>query len=313
MMTHEHEHETDGVLKFELHEFLFAPRANERTYARTPRRSPRVFPLPRELVCFVRYMAHENYIRFLGTAGSRWVVARQSRASGGVYLHLCGQRVHLDPGPGALVRYAQSDPPIDPSFLNGVILTHSHIDHCSDVNILIDSMTGGGYNKGGALFAPRACLEGEDRVVLSYLRPFLHDIVTIEPAHSYRLGDLHFATSVPHEHGTDTFGISFDVNGTKLSFLVDTRYFPELPSAYAGSDILVIYVTFLDPPPHPRILHLCIDDVKEIVRGARPRKVILTHFGVSMLEAGPADVAQRLTDELGVEIIAAEDGMTVRI
>lgn len=258
-------------------------------------------------------MANENYIKFLGTAGSRWVVARQTRASGGVFLNLCGKRVHLDPGPGALVRCAQCDPPIDPSFLDGIVLTHSHIDHCSDVNILIDSMTGGGYNKGGTLFAPRACVEGEDRVVLSYLRPFLDDIVTIEPSSAYRLGDLAFATSIPHQHGTDTFGVTFDVAGTKLAFLVDTRYFPELSAAYAGSDVLVIYVTFLGSPPHPRIMHLCVDDVKEIVRGARPGKVVLTHFGVSMLEAGPASVAQRLTDELGVEVIAAQDGMTLSI
>ena len=255
----------------------------------------------------------KNYIKFLGTAGSRWVVAKQTRASGGVFLNLCGKRVHLDPGPGAIVRMAQAVPPIDPAFLDGIILTHSHIDHCSDVNILIDSMTGGGYNKGGALFAPHACLEGEDRVIMQYLRPFLGEIVTMHPERSYRLGDLPFTTSIPHDHGTDTFGITFDVEGRKLAFLVDTRYFPELPAAYTGMDVLVVYVTFHDALPHPRIMHLCVDDVKEIVRGAKPGKVVLTHFGVGMIEAGPVAVAHRLTDELGVEVIAAEDGMTIPI
>ncbi len=237
-------------------------------------------------------MVGNNYIKFLGTAGSRWVVARQTRASGGVYLNLCGKRVHLDPGPGALVRCAQADPPIDPSFIEGIILTHSHIDHCNDANILIDSMTGGGFNKGGTLFAPRACLEGDNRAVMNYLRPFLDEIVTLEASNSYRLGGLAFTTSIPHQHGTDTFGVTFDVDGAKLSFLVDTRYFPELPAAYAGSDVLVIYVTFLDPPPHPRILHLCVDDVKEIVRGAKPGKVVLTHVGGGMLVAGPPALAR---------------------
>jgi len=258
-------------------------------------------------------VSSKNYIKFLGTAGSRWVVSKQTRASGGVYLQLSGKKVHLDPGPGALVRCAQAEPPIDPSFLDGIILTHSHIDHCCDVNIMIDAMTGGGFNKGGVLFAPRACLEGESRVVLSYLRPFLDEIVTIEPSQSYRLGDLGITTSIPHDHGIDTFGVTFDTDGRKVSFLVDTRYFPELPAAYAHADVLVVYVTFHDEPPHPKILHLCVNDVKEIVRIAKPKKVVMTHFGISMLEADPPKVAARLTDELGVSVIAAEDGMVVPI
>lgn len=260
-----------------------------------------------------RALQSQNFIKFLGTAGSRWVVSRQTRASGGVFLNLCGKKVHLDPGPGAIVRCAQADPPLDPSMLDGIILTHSHIDHCSDVNIMIDAMTGGGFNRGGTLFAPRGCLEGENRVVLSYLRPFLDEIVPIEPMNTYRLGELAFSTSIPHQHGTDTFGITFDVAGCNLSFLVDTRFFPELPTAYTHADILVIYVTFHDEPPHPRILHLCVNDVRQIVRGAKPRKVILTHFGVSMLEADPDRIAGELTDELGVDVIAAADGMRVDI
>ncbi|MBN2308827.1 MAG: MBL fold metallo-hydrolase, partial [Candidatus Hydrogenedentes bacterium] len=110
-------------------------------------------------------MADENYIQFLGTAGSRWVVARQVRASGGVFLELEGKRILVDPGPGALVRCTESEPPIDVAALDGLIITHRHIDHCSDVNILIDAMTGGGYHRGrGIVFAPRDCLEGPDPV-----------------------------------------------------------------------------------------------------------------------------------------------------
>ena len=256
-------------------------------------------------------MSDANYMKFLGTAGSRWVVARQLRASGGIYLQLNGTRIYLDPGPGALVRCAQSEPPIDPAKLQAVILTHSHIDHCNDVNILIDAMTGGGYNRGGALYAPLSCLEGEHAVVLRYLRHFLNSIVTLEPDRRYAFDNVVFHTSKPHDHGVDTFGITFDLDPLRLSFLVDTRYFEELPSFYRGTDILVVYVTFFEQPPHPGIMHLGLDDVRAIAREVRPRHLILTHFGLSMLEAEPSRVAEALTDELGLSVIAADDGLVV--
>ena len=220
-----------------------------------------------------------SYIRFMGTAGSRWVVSRQMRASGGIYLALKGHRMYLDPGPGALVRCTMAAPPIDVSKLEAVILTHSHIDHCNDVNIFIDAMTAGGFHQRGTLYAPRVCVEGENPVVLNYLRPFLDEIVITYPDSRYAFKDLEFRTSAPHQHGTDTSGVIFDVDGTHLAFLVDTKYFEDLPASYIGVDILVVYATFLNEPPHPSILHLSVDNVKDIVRAVKPKRVVLTHLG----------------------------------
>lgn len=50
--------------------------------------------------------------------------------------------------------------------------------------------------------------------------------------------------------------------------------------------------------------------MKAILDGLRPRAAILTHFGVKMLQAGPEEQAQRLGRELGLEVLAAWDGMT---
>jgi len=98
-------------------------------------------------------MTGEDHIKFLGTAGARFVVARQLRASAGVFIKMKGSNIILDPGPGTLVRCAKSKPPIDIAALDAVILSHAHIDHTNDANILIDAMTGGGLKKRGILFA----------------------------------------------------------------------------------------------------------------------------------------------------------------
>ena len=46
----------------------------------------------------------DNFIKFLGTAGARVVVSKQLRASGGVWIKYQDTNLHIDPGPGALVR-----------------------------------------------------------------------------------------------------------------------------------------------------------------------------------------------------------------
>ena len=258
-------------------------------------------------------MSEADLIKFLGTAGARFVVAKQLRYSAGTFIRLNGKNVILDPGPGTLVRMAKSKPAIDVIKLDAIILSHAHIDHTGDANVLVDAMTEGGFKRRGVLFAPSGCLEGEDPVVLRYHRGFLHDIVTLEAERSYSFDGVTFATSVAHDHGTETYGIIFDRQGKKVSFMVDTRFFPELLASYAGSDVLVMNLVRLRPDESGEVLHLCVDDARKILAAIRPRKTVLTHFGMTMIRAKPWVIAQQLSDELGVEVTAASDGMVVQL
>jgi len=256
---------------------------------------------------------HKDCIKFLGTAGARFVVAKQLRSSAGVYMRMKGKSIILDPGPGTLVRCAKSKPAIDVTKLDALILTHAHIDHSNDVNILIDAMTGGGLNKRGIVFAPNECITGENAVVLPYLRGFVRDIVVLKPHQKYTIDTVSFSTSGRHRHQVETYGVIFDYSGRKISFMVDTRYSLELIKSYAGSDILVMNVVRFTPHESGDVMHLSIDDVKEILATLHPRKAILTHFGMTMLKAKPWVVANELSDELGMDVIAASDGMTIEL
>lgn len=256
-------------------------------------------------------MDSDDHIKFLGTAGARYVVAKQLRYSAGIFIKIKDKNIILDPGPGTLVRCAKSRPPIDVTTIDAIILSHAHIDHTNDANILIDAMTEGGLKKGGTLFAPKDCLFGRNAVILNYLRDFLEDIKILEENKKYQIGDLTFNTSIKHRHPVETYGIIFDFNGKKISFLVDTNYFPELIESYKNSYILVINVVRYKPHKSSKVMHLSIRDAKEIISKIRPEKTILTHFGWSMIRAKPWEVAERLTSELGVEVIAASDGMSL--
>jgi phosphoribosyl 1,2-cyclic phosphodiesterase len=256
-------------------------------------------------------MADRDFIKFLGTAGARFVVARQLRSSAGVFLSLKGSNIILDPGPGTLVRCAGSRPPIDPGKLDGIILTHIHIDHSNDLNIMVDAMTDGGMRRQGLLFAPEEALCGDTSILLRYLRGFPKEIIPLREKGEYRIGEVEFSTSIRHRHGVETYGIRFDLGGRLLSFMVDTGYFPEIIESYKGSDTLVMNVVRYSKKGD--LPHLSIDDVRQILENIRPKKAILTHFGMTMLKAKPWEVAKRLSEDLGIDIVSASDGMVVEV
>src|SRR5438105_11894948 len=102
-------------------------------------------------------------LTFMGTAGARFMVAKQVAASGGLFLEDGNTRISLDPGPGAVVQYAQHK--IDLTTLDAIVISHRHLDHSGDVNVMIEAMTDGGFSHRGTMFCPSDALD-EDPVVL---------------------------------------------------------------------------------------------------------------------------------------------------
>lgn len=250
----------------------------------------------------------DAFLKFLGTAGARVVVFKQLRASGGLWLELNGTRIHIDPGPGALVRALSSRPKLDPEKLDALLLTHRHLDHSADINVMIEAMTEGGRRKGGVLFAPADALD-EDPVVLNYVRGYLGKVEVLEEGKSYRVGGITFSTPLRHRHSVETYGLI--VEG-RIALISDTLFFPDLIEAYRGVEVLVINVVRAGERDE-RIEHLTLGDARELIEGIRPKRAILTHFGMTVLRAKPWEVAEGLSRETGCEVIAARDGMTLEL
>ena len=249
----------------------------------------------------------KNYIKFLGTAGARFVMINQLRASGGLWISYKGRNVLVDPGPGSIVRCATSRPKLDPSKLDALILTHRHLDHANDINVMIEAMTEGGFKKKGILFCPKDAIE-EDPVVLRHTRGLLEKIEILEANKTYHTGDFAFQTSMKHIHPVETYGIKFNMGRESISLLTDTKYFVGLEDFYK-TDILIICVVFFQAKAG--IDHLCLADAEQLIGRIKPRKAILTHFGMTMLKAKPHIQAEELSKRLGIEVVAAYDGMTL--
>jgi ribonuclease BN (tRNA processing enzyme) len=247
-------------------------------------------------------------IIFLGTAGARVTVFKQVRASGGIWLTLNDTNILIDPGPGSLVRCLRSRAKLNPEELDAIILSHKHLDHSADVNAMIEAMTGGGFKKKGILFAPMDALE-QDPVVLRYLRNYLDKIEILKEGSFYTVKNVKFTTPVKHIHGVETYGINFVDKNTSLSYITDTRYFEALSDHYKG-DILIINVVRLKPSPYD---HLCLEDAKNIIKAVKPKLAILTHFGMTIIRAKPWELVEKLSSELGIKVIAANDGMNLEL
>ena len=251
-----------------------------------------------------------GFVKFLGTAGARFVMIKQLRASGGIWVSAYEKNILIDPGPGSIVQCNKSRPRLDPSQLDAIILTHRHLDHCGDINVMIEAMTEGGFKKKGILFCPKDALD-EDPVVLEHTRNFLKQIETLKENSTYKIDNFVFHSSIRHIHPVETYGIKFKIGKISISLLTDTKYFSELKDFYSA-DVLIISVVFYQP--RPEIEHLSLSDAKQIISQVKPKpkKVVLTHFGMTMLRAKPHLVAQELTNELGLEVVAAYDGMTLK-
>jgi len=246
----------------------------------------------------------DNTITFLGTAGARFMVSKQLAASGGIWLKLDGTQLLLDPGPGTIVQYNKRK--LNAEKLEAIICSHRHLDHSGDVNVMVEAMTNGGFNRHGKFFAPADALNSEP-VIYSYLKKSLDGIVTLKEGKSYNVGKVTFSTPIRHQHSVETYGILFKAKDYSFAYIADTLYFEGLSRHYA-SDLIIINTVFAKP--FPPVQHLAIADAAKIITEIKPKAAILTHYGMKVWEAQPVKIAEELTQQTGIRVIAARDGMT---
>jgi phosphoribosyl 1,2-cyclic phosphodiesterase len=251
-------------------------------------------------------------LRFLGTGGARWVVAKQIRASAGFWIHADGTNIHVDPGPGALVRALAAVPPCDPATLDAIVLSHKHLDHAGDVNAVIEAMCQGGWRPRGAICAPRDALdEAQQPVVLPYARKFVPREWIVE-AHGgpFQVGNVELRASLRLQHPVEVYGLHVRAPSARISYLPCTRYFEEIIADYRAQQPDVLVMNVLRFRDTMDVDHLTYDDARTLIEGIRPGVAIMSHFGTRMLERDPARLAYELEDTTGVKTFAAYDGWT---
>jgi len=250
-----------------------------------------------------------DFIKFLGTAGARFVVMKQLRSSGGIWLRYKDTNILIDPGPGALIKCCTCRPKLKPESLDAIILTHKHLDHSNDVNVMIEAMTEAGHKRRGILFAPSDAF-GQEGVVFSYLKDHPENIMILKEG-DYKVGEISFQVLTKNIHPVETYGVKFYLGKEIVSFISDTKYFDDLIDFYKDSTIIILNVVFYKRSD--KFEHLCLEDAIKIIKSIKPKKAILTHFGMTMLKQKPHLLEEELNKELGQDIKFAYDDLTFEL
>ncbi len=247
-------------------------------------------------------------VRFLGTAGGRLVTFRLIKRSGGFLVSQNGSYLHVDPGPGAFVYLKELG--IDYRDIDLVVLSHLHLDHSADLNTVIEAATDGGKFKNVSLFAPKTAIEGEDRVLLPYLRKRLVKEEFLEEGKELFYKDWKVKAVIKHRHHkTETYGLLIN---DEIIYVSCAGFEERMLELYPkGKSLMIINTTFYKR--RPNVEHLSVEDAEILIRELKPKRAVITHYSMEMLEKNPDEVAKELSEKTGIKVLAAKDGMEVEV
>lgn len=250
-------------------------------------------------------------ITFLGTGGGRFATIYQARRTGGIYIS-DSARIHVDPGPGALV--AMKKLSIDPARTDAILISHCHPDHYTDAEILIEGMTCGGFGRRGVVIGSKSVIEGENGfgpAISRYHRSLPESIMSLKPGDRVSVdGVLIEATPTIHSDPT-SIGFRFHTSSGTISYVSDSEIGEEVIKAHRGCRVIILCVT---RPLGSRIsYHMNTDDAAEFVKSVCPKIVLLTHFGMKLLSEGAEKQAKYVEKESGVKTVAMTDFASVHV
>ncbi|WP_456465171.1 MBL fold metallo-hydrolase [Persephonella sp.] len=252
----------------------------------------------------------KNSLTFLGTGGGRVVVFRQIRHSGGMWLNLDGVNILIDPGPGSLIRIFERG--FDTKDIDIIVVSHRHLDHCADLNSVIESASESTRNPKDLLVAPEDVVEGEDPILLKYLKKAIKEYIPVEENKEIHYKDIKILSRMKHIHeGAQTYGLEFLSKNKKIVYVPCGKFYEDMLKGYSkGADIMIFNTTF--PRKVVGYYHLSVDDVERMIEKYRPKLAVLTHFSISMLRADPEKVAAKISRKTGINVISAYDGMRLQ-
>lgn len=235
---------------------------------------------------------------------------KQLRASGGFVLSLEDQLIHVDPGPGAILKAKEYG--VDLCRLTAVVVSHRHQDHFNDAVLSIECMTKGATEKRGAFLSNRTVIKGGrdyPPVVDRYHLKFIEVARALRPGDSVTLGKVR-VTATPTRHSdAEGLGFVFEGEGLRIGYTGDGEYFPGMEKHFRDCDYLIMNV--LRPRSDSWPGHMNSEGARKLLAKAKPKRAIMKHLGMKMLRGVAEQEASWIEKETGMKTTVARDGMSI--
>lgn len=251
-------------------------------------------------------------LQFLGTGGGRFATISQKRMTGGFRINdIDNQNIHVDPGPGALVRSHQYG--LNPRKINMLLVSHCHTDHYNDAEVMIEAMTQGMTRKTGHVVASESVINGYEEIGpgISKYHQTKPTVSVLHPGEEVTNKDI-TVKGTATKHGDPTcVGFHISYKDFSLSYTADTEYFPELHELHEGADVLIGCV--IKEGERKIKGHLRTKDFEQLIEEVQPKLAIMTHLGVNLIMNNPFQNTRIITQNTGIRTIAATDGLSINL
>lgn len=237
------------------------------------------------------------------------MVANQTRKTGGLLFDFEKVKFILDPGPGSIVNATSLG--IMPEKMDGVVLSHFHIDHSTDANVYLDAI------EKPFIVAEQHCLldKAKTKLKMDYypcITPYHQSKSRVYPMKD---GDeaeekgIKF-TAVRTDHYDPCVGYRIRMGDIDIGYVADGTYYKGLEKKFEGCTLLIVNA-IVPKGQETDKKYLSIDDVITIVKGMqmKPKLILLNHISGWMLRANLFKQSKIVQDATKVKVLVAEDFM----
>lgn len=249
--------------------------------------------------------------------GAGTSVPHPRKSSAGFWLEIENGSLLLDCSASAVHRTAQEN--LDWANLDAIWISHFHLDHVGGLPAFLF----------GTKYAPQTqnrrkplkifgasglknLIEAFDKANDYDLlkQPFPIEIREIEPLEKFEILDATEAVALDTPHTPESLAIHLrSKNDKAIVYTADTGYTKEIGTLARGVDLLVLECSFFKDKPVDT--HLNLSEAMNLVRYAKPKRVVLTHL---YPEWDAVDFAREVKKfSPPCEVIEAQDGVRLEI